>query len=126
MTLKLQPREHQVLQMLCDGLLVKQIGDILGISSRTCSHYITNARNRNQLKTGWQLLAVYAKEHHESTNQINPQQLRPYRPQDRNPEMVAAGVALRGRVVRLLGSRGHRSEPPRPDRDQDHPGFFPS
>lgn len=126
MTLKLQPREHQVLQMLCDGLLVKQIGDILGIGSRTCSQYITNARDRNQLKTGWQLLAVYAREHHESTNQINPQQFRPHNPQNRNPEMVATGMAPRGRVIRLLGSRGHRTELSRPDRDKDHPGFFPS
>lgn len=63
MSLKLQPRERQVLQMLADGLLLKQIGQNLGISGRTASGYVSNARIRNNLKTGWQVLAEYMKGH---------------------------------------------------------------
>lgn len=61
MSLKLQPRERQVLQMLADGLLLKQIGQNLGISGRTASGYVSNARIRNNLKTGWQVLAEFMK-----------------------------------------------------------------
>lgn len=63
MSLKLQPRERQVLQMLADGLLLKQIGQNLGISGRTASGYVSNARIRNNLKTGWQVLAEFMKGH---------------------------------------------------------------
>ncbi len=63
MSLKLQPRERQVLQMLADGLLLKQIGQNLGISGRTASGYVSNARVRNNLKTGWQVLAEFMKGH---------------------------------------------------------------
>ena len=62
MSLKLQPRERQVLQMLADGLLLKQIGQNLGISGRTASGYVSNARIRNNLKTGWQVLAEFMRE----------------------------------------------------------------
>lgn len=49
--------------MLADGLLLKQIGQNLGISGRTASGYVSNARIRNNLKTGWQVLAEYMKGH---------------------------------------------------------------
>ena len=61
MSLKLQPRERQVLQMLADGMLLKQIGNTLGISGRTASGYVSNARIRNDLKTGWPVLAEFMK-----------------------------------------------------------------
>ena len=36
--------------MLADGMLLKQIGNTLGISGRTASGYVSNARVRNNLK----------------------------------------------------------------------------
>lgn len=61
MSLKLQPRQRQVLQMLADGMAMKQIADRMGIGISGCSNHIARARERNGLKTGWQLLAEFMK-----------------------------------------------------------------
>ena len=62
MSLKLQPRERQVLDLLSTGSAMKQIADRLGVGISACSNYILRARERNGLKTGWQLLARYVRE----------------------------------------------------------------
>jgi len=58
----LQPRERQILERLLQGMLLKQIAHELGITGRSCSGYITNARIRNDLRTSWQLIARFAVE----------------------------------------------------------------
>lgn len=63
MSLRLSRRERQVLDLLSAGDAMKQIADKLGVGVSACSNYIARARERNGLKTGWQLLASYSREH---------------------------------------------------------------
>lgn len=58
--LDLNQSEYAVLQMLCEGLLIKQIADRRGTANKTVESQIRNAKTKNNAKTTHQLCAKFA------------------------------------------------------------------
>lgn len=58
--LDLNQSEYAVLQMLCEGLLIKQVADRRGTAIKTVETQIRNAKTKNHAKTIHQLCAKFA------------------------------------------------------------------
>lgn len=57
-SLKLSPREHEVITLQLQGLLIKQIADHCGLQETTVKEYLMNAYKKAGVRTGRQFMAL--------------------------------------------------------------------
>lgn len=59
--LQLTEIEIRCLKLRAEGLLAKQIGNIVNIPFRTVESYFSTARERNNCKSSYELIAIFAR-----------------------------------------------------------------
>lgn len=62
---RLNDLERKIIRLLCEGKTPKQIGPLVGFSSRRNVHnYLTKIKDKLGVETNWQACAVFALIHH--------------------------------------------------------------
>jgi DNA-binding NarL/FixJ family response regulator len=72
-TEKLSPREREVLSLLAEGYLYKEIADNLGLSYETVHNYIRRVYEKLQVRSRGQAVAKYFSESHSRTTHPTPE-----------------------------------------------------